>query len=174
MTGRPPPPARQRIAARLLLACCTVAIGLGLGTAIAVTGVLDLQHPRLIVPAPGQQEGRLDEGVHELRVLGGTPPLGGPGPSCTVVDVATGQAAPAATTGAGFAAVRVLRTGRHRVNCTSPLPVTVEVVHEPEGAAAYLAALGRGLIPAVALTVLAAIVAGRALVALRRLPRRED
>jgi len=37
-------PLQQRIAARLLLACCTLAVGLGLGTAIAVVGVLGLQH----------------------------------------------------------------------------------------------------------------------------------
>ncbi len=31
---------KQRVAARLLLASCTLAIGLGLGTAIAVTGLV--------------------------------------------------------------------------------------------------------------------------------------
>ena len=173
MTGRPTPPPRQRIAARLLLACCTAAVGLGLGTALAVRGVLDLQHPRLTVRSPGQQEGRLDRGVHELFAVrnapDGDPPLTAARPSCTVVDVRTGDAVPAATAGAGFAAVRVARAGPHRVDCASALPVTVEVAHEPEGLRAYLAALGRGLVPAVALTVLAAVFAARALVTLRRL-----
>ena len=77
-------PLQQRIAARLLLACCTLALGLGLGTAIAVVGVLDLQH-------------------------------------------------------------------------------------QGEPFTAYLAAVGRGLVPAVILTVLAAVLAARALLAARRL-----
>jgi len=81
-------PLQQRIAARLLLACCTLAIGLGLGTAIAVVGVLDLQ----------------DQG---------------------------------------------------------------------EPFSAYLAAVGRGLVPALILTVLAAVLAARALLAARRLRAQE-
>jgi len=47
----------RRVAARLLLASCTVAIGLGAGAAIAVTGTLALQHPRLEVRSPGQVDG---------------------------------------------------------------------------------------------------------------------
>ena len=171
--GRRPPPARQRVAARLLLACCTLALGLGLGGAIAVRGVLDLQHPGLRVGSPGRAEGRLDRGVHDLFVVrtasGDGPTLSRSGPSCAVTDLAGGRPAPAAGTTAGFAAVRVEEGGRHRVTCTSDLPLTVDVAHRGEGAAAYLAAFGRGFVPALLLTVLAAVLAARALVAVRGL-----
>ncbi len=167
------PSTRQRVAARLLLACCTLAIGLGLGTAVAVAGVLDLQHPRVRLLSPGQVERRLDRGVHELFVVrnapGGAPPLSDSRPACTVTEIASGRDAPPVVSDAGFAAVLVLKGGRHRVTCTSAFPVTVDVGHQGEGTSAYLAALGRGLIPAVALTVLAAVLAAKALVAARRL-----
>ncbi len=175
MTGRPPPPARQRIAARLLLACCTLALGVGLGTAVAVTSVVALQHPRLQTGSPGQQEGRLDRGVHELFVVrnapGGGPPLSESRPACTVTEVASGRDAPAVSSDAGFAAVRVERDGRHRVSCTSAHPLTVDVDHRGDGAGAYLMAFGRGLVPAVVLTLLAAVLAARALVEVRHLRR---
>ena len=62
-------PLQQRIAARLLLACCTLALGLGLGTAIAVVGVLHLQHPRAKLLSPGAKEAQLDRGLHKLLSL---------------------------------------------------------------------------------------------------------
>ncbi len=172
MTGRPPP-VKQRVAARLLLATCTLALGLGLGTAVAVVGVLDLQHPRLTVRSPGQAEGRLDRGVHELFVVrnapGGGPPLSESRPACTVTELAGGREAPPVSTEAGFGAVRVQRDGRHRVSCTSTIPLRVDVDHREGGLDSYLTAFGRGLVPAVVLTVLAAVLAARALVAMRQL-----
>jgi len=164
---------RQRVAARLLVASCTLALGLGLGTAIAVTGVLALQHPRLTVRAPGSSEGRLEHGVHELFVSrtdpGGEPPVSTSRPSCTVTEVRTGRQAAPASTDAGFAAVRVGRSGRHLVACTSALPVTVLVIHTGGTTTDYLAAIGRGLLVAVVLTVLAVVWAAKALLAARRL-----
>lgn len=167
---------KQRVAARLLLASCTLALGLGLGTAIAVVGLLALQHPSLTVRSPGEADGVLDRGGHRLFVSrsdgGGTPPSGSPSdsaPACQVIDLRSGRAAATAAAGRGFAAVRVERGGRHRAACTSAVPVTVRIEHEPEGATAYLSALGRGLLPAVILAVLAALLAARALVTVRRL-----
>lgn len=166
-------PLQQRIAARLLLACCTLALGLGLGTAIAVVGVVRLQHPGVKLLSPGLKEGRLDRGVHELFVVrnapGGLPPVSESQPVCTVTDTRSGQEAPTAISGGGFAALRVLRGGRHRVACTSAFPVTVDVAHQGEPFSSYLTAVGRGLVPAVTLTVLAAVLAARALLAARRL-----
>lgn len=171
---------KQRVAARLLIASCTLALGLGLGTAVAVTGVLALRHPSRTVRSPGATEGRLDRGVHELFVSrddpGGEAPASQSRPTCTVTDVGAGRQAPPAASDAGFAAVRVERGGRHRVDCTSALPVTIRVSHRGEGATASLAAVGRGLFLAVVLTVLAAVLAARALVTARRLrpPRPPD
>lgn len=169
----PIPPPRQRVAARLLLAACILALGLGLGTAIAVLGVLGLHHPRLLVHSPDQVEGRLDAGVHELFVVrndvGGDVPVEDSGPVCTVVDVRSGATSPMSPSGTGFAKVRVLKGGRQRVTCTSIVPVTVDIEHQGKGTLAYLAAIGRGLAPAVALTLLAALLAAKALVAVRRL-----
>jgi len=167
-------PLKQRIAARLLLACCTLAIGLGLGAAVAVLGVVGLQHPRLSVISPGQEEARLDRGVHQLFVLrdaqGGAASVAESRPACTFT-AGGSHAAPAVTSDAGFAAVRLPRDGRYRVACTSAIPVTVDVAHEGEPFSAYLSVIARGLVPAVALTVLAAVLAARALIAVRRLPR---
>lgn len=166
-------PLQQRIAARLLLACCTLALGLGLGTAIAVVGVLNLQHPRVTLVSPGEKQVRLDRGVHELFVVrnapGGLPPLSESRPVCTVTDIGSGQEAPPAESGGGFAPLRVLGDGPHRVACTSAFPVTVHLGHQGEPFTAYLSAVGRGLIPAVTLTGLAAVLAARALLAARRL-----
>ncbi len=168
---------KQRVAARLLLASCTLALGLGLGTASAVTGLLALQHPDLTVVSPGLAEGELDRGRHQLFVsrkdAGGGPPLAESRPDCTVTDLRTGAPAGASSTEAGFAAVSVARRGRHRVACTSALPFTVLVDHEGEGTSAYLAAIGRGLLLAVILTTLAALLAARALVTAGRLRTRE-
>jgi hypothetical protein len=168
---------KQRVAARLLLASCTLALGLGLGTAVAVVGLLALQHPSITVASPGEVEGDLDPGVHQLLVspvsADGQSPVAGLRPACEVAAVPSGQLAAPAEAQAGFAAVRVERDGRHRVACTSPRPVTVRVEHEAEGLGAYLAAVGRGLIPAVILTVLAALLAARALVTVRRLQAAE-
>ena len=173
MTGRPPPPPRQRIAARLLLAACTLAVGLGLGAAIAVKGVLDVHNPDLRVRSPGQRETRLGSGVYELFVLrndpGGGAPISESRPSCSFIDVRSGMAAPGVMTDAGFAAARVQRGGRHRVTCTSAIPVTIDVDRRDKGALVYLAAIARGLVPAVALTALAAVLAARALLAAQRL-----
>ena len=167
-------PLKQRIAARLLLACCTLAIGLGLGAAVAVLGVLGLQHPRLSVISPGQEEARLDRGVQQLFVLrdaqGGAAPVAESRPACTFTAAGGSHAAPAVTSDAGFAAVRLPRDGRYRVACTSAIPVTVDVAHEGEPFSAYLSVIARGLVPAVALTVLAAVLAARALIAVRSLP----
>lgn len=194
---------KQRVAARLLLASCTLALGLGLGTALAVTGVLALQHPTLTVSSPGQAEGDLDRGLHEVSVRGegdlglerpggaaapgnrpggsgnaGEPPGGtgaaneratGSRPACTVVDTRTGRQAPPTSSGRGVAAVEVERAGAHRVECSSAAPVTVVVSRSGESLGAYLTAVGRGLLLAVVLTVLAAVLAARALVAARRL-----
>ena len=164
---------KQRVAARLLLASCTLALGLGLGTAVAVVGLLALQHPSLTVRAPGQAEGDLDRGVHQLFVSrddpGGEPPVSESRPVCEVVAVPSGRPAAPAEAGAGFAAARVERGGRHEVACTSAVPVTVLVEHEAEGLGAYLTAVGRGLLPAILLTVLAAVLGARALVTVRRL-----
>jgi len=161
------------VAARLLLASCTLALGLGLGTAIAVLGVLDLQHPRLVIQSPDQVEGRLDAGVHELLVSrnepGGEVPIKDSGPVCTVIDLSSGATAPASPSDTGFAKVRVLKGGLHRVACTSVVPVTILVEHRDKGTLPYLVAIGRGLLPAAALTLLAALLAGKALVAARRL-----
>ena len=172
---RTPPPVRQRIAARLLLAACTLAIGLGLGTAVAVLGVLDLQHPRIMVTSPGQREATLDRGIHELFVLrnapGGGPPVSVSQPSCAVTGVDRGEVAASITPDAGFAALSVPIDGTYRVVCTSAIPVTVDVAHVGEPLSAYLKVLGGGLVPAVTLTVLAAVLAARALVSLRHLPR---
>jgi hypothetical protein len=166
-------PLQQRIAARLLLACCTLALGLGLGTAIAVVGVIHLQHPGVKILSPAVKEGRLERGVHELFVVrnapGGLPPVSESRPVCTVTDTRSGQEAPTAISDGGFAALRVLRDGRHRVACTSAFPVTVTVRHQGEPFNAYLTAVGRGLVPAVTLTGLAAVLAARALLAARRL-----
>jgi len=170
-------PLQRRIAARLLLACCTLAIGLGLGTAIAVVGVIHLQHPRPGITSPGSEEAHLDRGLHQLYVLrnadGGAPPVTESRPACTFTGVDDGQVAPGADAESGFAAVVVPRDGRYRVACTSTIPLTVDVGHVGEPVSAYLAVLGRGLVPAVALTVLAAVLAARALVAVRRLPHPE-
>jgi len=164
---------KQRVAARLLVASCTLALGLGLGTAIAVSGVLALQHPRLTVRSPGSTEGRLDRGVHELFVSrtdpGGEPPLSTSQPACTVTEVGSGKPAAPAATDAGFAAVEVGRSGGQRVACTSAIPVTVLVAHVGEPFTAYLAAIGRGLLLAAVLTVLAVVWAAKALLAARRL-----
>jgi len=164
---------KQRVAARLLLASCTVAIGLGLGTAIAVTGILALQHPTIRVRSPGQRDAYLDRGVHELFVSrnhpGGEPPVAESRPVCTVTDTRSGQPAAAVPTDAGFVALRIERSGHQRVSCTSAVPLTVVVSHRGERAVAYLAALGRGLLPAVILTVLGALLAARALVTAHRL-----
>ncbi len=166
---------KQRVAARLLLASCTLALGLGLGTAIAVAGILALRHPGLTVRAPGEADGRLDRGTHELFVLrmpgdaGGEAPLMESRPDCTVTDLRTGRVVPAASTSAGFTAVRVEQGGRHRLACSSAIPVTVDVDHEGEGAVAWLAAIGRGLVPAIVLTLLAAVLAARALLTAGRL-----
>jgi hypothetical protein len=168
---------KQRVAARLLLASCTLALGLGLGTAVAVAGVLALRHPGLSVRAPGQVEGDLDRGRHHLFVLrqpgdpGGEAPLSDSRPLCTVTDLRTGRPAPSAPTASGFAAVQIDRSGRHRAACTSATPVTVTVDHQGAGTGAYLAAVGRGLLPAVVLTLLAALLAARALVTAGRLRR---
>ncbi|HEV8115002.1 MAG TPA: hypothetical protein VGP53_02105 [Acidimicrobiales bacterium] len=166
-------PLQQRIAARLLLACCTLALGLGLGTATAVVGVIHLQHPRVKLLSPSVKEAQLDRGLHELFVVrnapGGLPPVSESRPVCTVTDTRSGQEAPTAISDGGFAALRVLRNGRHRVACTSAFPVTVDVAHQGEPFTSYLAAVGRGLVPAVTLTVLAAVLAARALLAARRL-----
>lgn len=163
---------RQRVAARLLLASCTLALGLGLGTAVGVVAVLALQHPQVSLRAPGERETTLDGGVHQLVL-----PLGDPAepdaaqarPSCTVADSGTGRAAPAIASTAGFAAVRVPRAGRYRLACTAAQPVNIVLRHQTEGVGAYLTAVGRGLVPAVILTVLAAVLAAKALVAARRL-----
>ena len=164
---------KQRVAARLLLASCTLALGLGLGTAVAVSGLLALQHPSLTVRSPGEAEGDLDRGDHQLFVSrddpGGEPPVSDSRPSCQVIHLRSGEAAAPVPAGAGFAAVLVEQGGRHRVRCTSALPVTVVVDHEGEGLGAHLAAVGRGLLPAVILTILAAVLAARALVTVRRL-----
>lgn len=169
---------KQRVAARLLLASCTLALGLGLGTAVAVVGMLALQHPSLTVRSPGRAEGDLDRGEHQLLVSrsgpGGEPPASESQPACQVIDLRSGRVAATTAAAAGFAAVRVERDGRHRADCTSAVPVTVRIDHEPEGASAYLSALGRGLLPAVILTVLAAVLAARALVTVRRLQEADD
>ena len=166
---------RQRIAARLLLAACTLAIGLGLGTAVAVLGVLDLQHPGARVTSPGQREATLDRGVYQLFVLrnapGGLPPVSQSQPSCEVIGVGGDEVATGVDPDAGFAALVVPRDGRYRVACTSSFPVTVNLNHVGEPPSAYLKVLVAGLVPAVTLTVLAAVLAARALVSLRRLPR---
>ena len=162
---------KQRVAARLLLASCTLALGLGLGTAVAVVGLVALQHPSLTVRSPGEVEGDLDGGRHQLVARnepGGAPP-GESQQTCTVIDLRSGQAATPGPPKAGFATVLVERGGRHRVRCSSAVPVTVLVDHDPEGPGAHLAAVGRGLVPAVILTVLAALLAARALVTVRRL-----
>jgi hypothetical protein len=164
---------KQRVAARLLLASCTLALGLGLGTALAVTGILALQHPDLRVRAGGEAVGHLDRGTHQLFVLrndpGGEPPVSQSQPLCTITDLRTAAVAPPAPTDAGFAAVQIAKGGRHRAACTSVLPVTVLVEHEGEPASAYLAAAGRGLLLAVVFTALAALLAARALVTAGRL-----
>ena len=161
------------MAARLLLACCTLAIGLGLGAAIALKGVLDLMGADMTIRAPSQQEGRLTAGVHELFVLrneaGGAAPVSQSQPACSFIDVRSGAAAPAVATEAGFAAVRVQRAGRQRATCTSAIPVTVVVERRDDGALAYVAAIARGLVPAAALTALAAVLAARAWLAAQRL-----
>ena len=165
---------KQRVAARLLLASCTLALGLGLGTAVAVTGVVGaLRHPDITVFAPGQAQGRLDRGRHELFVRrdlpGGGPPLSVSRPECTVTDASTGQAAPAASSGGGFAAIRVGRDGVYRLDCRSAAPVHVTASHVDDELGGYLTAIGRGLLVALVLTVLAAVLAARALLAARRL-----
>ena len=164
---------KQRVAARLLIASCTLALGLGLGTALAVTGLLALQHPDITVGAPGEVTGRLDGGTHELFVSrnhpGGEPPVSQSRPACTVTDQRNGAQAAAVPTDAGFTAVRVEKGGPHQVSCTSAIPVTVRVVHEGVGLPAYLAAAGRGLLLAVVFTALAALLAARALITAGRL-----
>ena len=165
---------KRRVAARLLLASCTLALALGLGTAIAVTDVVAaLRHPDITVSAPGQAQGRLDRGRHELFVRrdlpGGGPPLSVSRPDCTVTDAGTGQAAPAAPSGGGFAAFQVRRGGAFRLDCRSAAPVHVTASHVDDELGGYLTAIGRGLLVAVVLTVLAAVLAARALLAARRL-----
>ncbi|MEO5679994.1 MAG: hypothetical protein ABIS47_10030 [Acidimicrobiales bacterium] len=166
------PPPKQRIAARLLLASCTLALGLGLGTAVAVAGVLRLQHAQISLRAPDQRGGSLDGGVHQLFLpLRATaePSFEEAHPACTVTPVAGGAPAPPVSSSAGFAAVRLPGPGRYRVACTADRPVDIVLQHEAEPFTAYLAAVGRGLVPAIALTALAAVLAARALVAARRL-----
>lgn len=165
---------RQRVAARLLLASSTLALGLGLGTAIAVTSVLGLHHPSLTVRSPGQAEGTLDRGRHHLSVSradpGGGPPLSQSRPACTVTDIRAGrEAAPIPADPDTGSLLLVEHTGRHRVECASAAPVTVLVDHTGSGTGAYLAAVGRGLLVAMALTALAAIWAARALGTVGRL-----
>ncbi len=164
---------KRRVAARLLVASCTLALGLGLGTALAATGILALQHPSLTVRSPGSAEGRLERGRHELIVArngpGADPPLSASQPACTITEARTGEQAAPAATAAGFAAVEVGRGGRQRATCASAIPVTVRIAHVGEPITAYLAAIGRGLLVAVILTVLAVVWASKALLAVRRL-----
>ena len=166
---------KQRVAARLLLASCTLALGLALGTAIAVTGVLSaIGHPQMELVAPGRAEGPLDRGPHQLSVRrdrpGGGLPLSESRPECTVTDLRTGQPAEPTSSDGGFAAVRIKRGGgAHRLECSSAAPVTVGLYHRDTEIGGSFRAVGRGLLVAVILTVLAAVLGGRALVAARRL-----
>ena len=166
---------KQRVAARLLLATCTLALGVALGTGIAVTGVLTaIGHPRIELIAPGRAEGRLDRGPHDLSVRrdrpGGGLPLSESRPDCTLTDLRTGQPAEPTSADGGFAAVRIKKGGgAHRLECSSAAPVTVGLDHRDTEIGGSFRAIGRGLLVAVILTVLAAVLAARALLAARRL-----
>ena len=59
--------------------------------------------------------------------------------------------------------------GGHRLACSSATPVTVGLYHRDTEIGGSFRAIGRGLLVAVILTVLAAVLSARALVAARRL-----
>ena len=166
----------SRARARVLLAICTLAAGIGLGLTAALPVALADPHPSMLVEAPGQSVGRLDSGRHVLRVERGSPgsdlPLEelrpvctalrlGPGGSRTPVEVATGVTP-------GFAALRVDNAGEHQISCSGSADRTViSVVHDTEDPAIARNALLRAGLTTLLFTSLAVVLAARPLLVLR-------
>jgi hypothetical protein len=155
---------------RLLLAACTFALALGIGTALALPVVLEGRQDALALTAPGDTTVPLEPGRYVFTVSGSDLPLEDTRPICTaLLLLPSGDRRPVPVvpeSDTGFAAMRVPTAGDHQIACSSSVDgLTVTVSHAtPAKAPRLLRAAALVLV----LTALAVLLAARPLVVLRQ------